>query len=224
MPRVKAIFDDDILIHLVKTNAIGFAIDILEQIYISEYVYEHEINKTTNEGKKIQKLKNSGKLIILNDKLLTPRQKNVYNETYKLLKDKNFSTNHDDNLINEGERVTASLAKASNIYYYMSDDNRAAPHIRSLTDVDIINYCDILYMHLDVYNQSEKDKLKKCYEDYINLYDSDKIPRIVRNKDKPCTFVEMMGRCFSKFQQTPNLKRLLDSIKENVNRKSAVDE
>lgn len=57
MPRVKAIFDADILIHLVKTNAIGFAIDILEQIYISEYVYEHEINKTTNEGKKIQKLK-----------------------------------------------------------------------------------------------------------------------------------------------------------------------
>ena len=79
-------------------------------------------------------------------------------------------------------------------------------------------------MHLDVYNQSEKVKLKKCYEDYINLYDSDKIPRIVRNKDKACTFVEIMGRCFSKFQQTANLKRLLDSIKENVNRKSAVDE
>ena len=79
-------------------------------------------------------------------------------------------------------------------------------------------------MHLDVYTQSEKVKLKKCYEDYINLYESDKIPRIVRNKDKPCTIVEMMGRCFSKFQQTPNLKRLLDSIKENVNRKSAVNE
>lgn len=224
MPRVKAIFDADILIHLVKTNAIGFAIDTIEQIYISEYVYEHEINKITNEGKKIQKLKNSGKLIILNNKLLTPKQKNVYNETYKLLKDNNVSINHDHNLINEGERITASLAKASNIYYYMSDDNRAAPHISSLAAVDIINYCDILYMHLDVYNQSEKVKLKKCYEDYINLYDSDKIPRIVKNKDKVCTFVEMMGRCFSKFQQTPNLKRLLDSIKENVNRKSAVDE
>lgn len=224
MPRVKAIFDADILIHLVKTNAIDFAIDTIEQIYISEYVYEREINKNTNEGKRIQKLKNSGKLKILSDKLLTPRQKNVYNETYKLLKDNNVSIHHDDNIINEGERVTASLAKASNIYYYMSDDNRAAPHISSLAAVDIINYCDILYMHLDVYNKCEKDRLKKCYEDYINLYDSDKIPKVVRNKDKVCTFVEMMGRCFSKFQQKPNLKRLLDSIKENVSRKLAVDE
>lgn len=224
MPRVKAIFDADILIHLVKTNAIGFAIDAIGQIYISEYVYEQEINKNTNEGKKIEKLKNSGNLTILKYDSLNSQQKSVYRETYKLLKEKNASANHDDNPINEGERVTASFAKASNIYYYMSDDNRAAPHIRSLTDVDIINYCDILFLHLYAYNNAEKDSLEKCYQNYIKLYDPDKIPKIIRNNDKIYTFIEMMGRCFARFEQRPNLKRLRDYVKENVNIKLAVSE
>lgn len=224
MPRVKAIFDADILIHLVKTNAIDFAIDTIDQIYVSEWVYKHEINKTTTEGKRIEKLKNSGKIEILTYAKLASKQKNIYNETYKLLKKENDSVSHDDDLINEGERVTASLAKAHNIYYYMSDDNRAAPQIRSLAAVDIINYCDIIFMHLIAYNNAEKDKLKKCYENYIKLYDSNKIPRILRDNDKIYTFAEMMGRCFSRFQKTPNLQKLLDSIKENVNSKLVINE
>lgn len=224
MPRVKAIFDADILIHLVKTNAIDFAINTIDCIYISEWVYENEIKKTTAEGKEIQKLKNVGKIEVLKYNNLTSRQKIVFNETYKLLKDKNTSTNHDDNLINEGERSTASFAKALNIYYYMSDDNRAAPHIRSLAAIDIINYCDILFIHLYAYDNAEQDKLEECYQNYIKLYDPDKIPRILRNKDKPYTFIEIMGICFSRFEQIPNLKKLLVYIKENVNTKLAVDE
>lgn len=224
MPRVKAIFDADILIHLVKTNAIDFAINTIDCIYISEWVYENEIKKTTAEGKKIQKLKNVGNIEVLKYNTLTSRQKIVFNETYKLLKDKNTSTNHDDNLINEGERSTASFAKALNIYYYMSDDNRAAPHIRSLAAIDIINYCDILLIHLYAYDNAEQYKLEKCYQNYIKLYDPNKIPKIIRNKDKVYTFSEMMGICFSKFEQTPNLKILRDYIKENVSRKLAVDE
>ena len=85
-------------------------------------------------------------------------QKNIYNETYKLLKTKDVGTEHDDNVINEGERVTASFAKAVNIYYYMSDDNRAAPHIRSLTDIDIINYCDILFIYLYTNNYMKNNE------------------------------------------------------------------
>lgn len=224
MPRVKAIFDADILIHLVKTNAIEYAIDTIDQIYVSEWVYEHEINKDTTEGKRIEKLKNSGKIEILTYGKLTSKQKSVYNEAYRLLKKENDSVSHEDNLINEGERITASLAKAHNIYYYMSDDNRAAPHIRSLAAVDIINYCDILLMHLVAYNNAEKDNLKKCYENYIKLYDEDKIPKILRDNDKIYTFAEMMGRCFARFQRTPNLNNLLNYIKENVNRKLAINE
>ena len=45
MARIKAIFDADILIHLVKTNAINFAIETLGIIYVSDYVYQHEIKK-----------------------------------------------------------------------------------------------------------------------------------------------------------------------------------
>ncbi|WP_278329757.1 hypothetical protein [Clostridium magnum] len=41
MPRVKAIFDADILIHLIKTDALKYALDILETIFISDYVYDN---------------------------------------------------------------------------------------------------------------------------------------------------------------------------------------
>jgi len=52
---VKAIFDADILIHLVKTKAIDLAIDSIDSIYISEWVYNNEIKKSTDEGKRIEK-------------------------------------------------------------------------------------------------------------------------------------------------------------------------
>ena len=141
-------FDPNIiLIHLLKTNAINFAIEALGIIYVSDYVYQNEIKKDTPEGKAIEKLKNSGNIKIILYSGLTPVQKKVYKETYKLLKKEDVSENPEDNPINEGERVTASFAKACNIYYYMSDDNRASSQIRSLASVDIVNFCDIL-LHL----------------------------------------------------------------------------
>lgn len=86
MARVKAIFDADILIHLVKTDSIELAIEVLEVLYISEYVYQEEIKKDTQEGKQIEKLKNKGQIKILSYSGLTSPQKKIYEETYKLLK------------------------------------------------------------------------------------------------------------------------------------------
>lgn len=219
-----------IFYHLVKTKAVDLAIDAIDNIYISGWVYNNEIKKSTAEGKIIEKLKKNGTIKILEYNKLTSAQKNIYNETYKLLKSKDAGTEHDDNVINEGERVTASFAKAVNIYYYMSDDNRAAPHIRSLTDVDIINYCDILFIYLYannyLANKEEKEKLKECYDRYVKLYDPNKIPRILRNRKTKSinTFIEMMGLCYTKFERIENLNKLLVNIKINKGSEVAVDE
>ena len=235
MPKVKAIFDADILIHLVKTGAVDIAIDVIDTIYISKYVYENEIKNTTPEGKKIQKLKNSGDIQILDYDKLTEAQKYVYRDTYNLLKSKDVGTEHDDNVINEGERVTASLAKASNIYYYMSDDNRAAPHIHSLANVNVVNYCHILFLYLYtnnyIRNKEEKQKLIDCYNRYIKLYDPDKIPRILRDvkTNEVMDFTKMMGICFMDFgigqsNERNNLTILAENIKKNKEMKNAVNE
>ena len=223
MAKVKAVFDADILIHLIKTDSIEFACETIGDIYLSDYVYNNEINLKTIEGKKIEKLKNKGIIKILNFNSLTNTQKKIYSDTYKLLKEQDVSDNHDDNPINEGERVTASFAKACNIYYYMSDDNRASYHIKSLTSVDIINYCDILFMHLIAYNKKKEKELRESYEKFINLYEKDKIPKILRMGEKPCTFKEAMGRSFTRFQKTENLCNLLKNIKSNVNSEVAID-
>lgn len=146
------------------------------------------------------------------------------------MKSKDAGTEHDDNAINECERVTASFAKAVSIYYYMSDDNMASTHIRSLTDVDIINYCDILFIYLYtnnyMKNKEEKEKLKQCYDRYVKLYDPNKIPRILRNiKTKNVnSFLEMMGVCYTKFERIENLNKLLANIKINKGSEVAVDE
>lgn len=115
MARVKAVFDADILIYLVKTRTIDLALMLLDTIYISEYVYQQEIRKDTEEGRIIEKLKNTGKIKILEYNILTDVQKRVYRETYKLLKKEEISSDLNDNPINEGERVTTSFAKACNI-------------------------------------------------------------------------------------------------------------
>ncbi|MDU4787603.1 MAG: hypothetical protein E6X82_03785 [Clostridium sp.] len=223
MAKIKAVFDADILIHLIKTNSIEFASETIGDIYLSEYVYKKEINLQTIEGKKIEKLRNKGIIKILSFNSLTNSQKKVYCDTYRLLKEQDVSDNHDDNPINEGERVTASFAKACNIYYYMSDDNRASYHIKSLTSVDIINYCDILFMHLIAYNKKKEKELRESYEKFIGLYEKDKVPRILRIGARTCTFKEAMGISFTKFQKTKNLSNLLKKIKSNVNSEVATD-
>ncbi|MGH4138638.1 hypothetical protein [Clostridium sp.] len=222
MARIKAVFDADILIHLVKTKSFEFAIETLGCLYISDYVYEHEIKKDTIEGRKIDKLKNSQKIKILEYDKLTYIQKKVYAETYKLLKNEDDSYNPGENPINEGERVTAAFAKACNIYYYMSDDNRASSHIRSLAAIDIVNYCDVLFLHLYVFGKLKINELRKSYNDFINLYDKDKVPRILKNKGDVCSFEDMMQITYSKFHKYNNLKLLLDNVLENAKNNPAV--
>ena len=216
MARIKAVFDADILIHLVKTKSIIFAIETLGCIYVSDYVYEREIRKDSIEGKQIEKLKKSEKVKILEYSKLTDMQRKVYSETYKLLKTEEDSYNPGESPINEGEIRTAAFAKAFNIYYYMSDDNRASSHIKSLTAVDIVNYCDILFLHLLSFGSLKIIELRKSYDAFIGLYDKNKIPRILQNNGNACDFEEMVKKTYSKFQISNNLTKLLDNVTENV--------
>lgn len=217
MPRVKAIFDTDILIHLLQAEAIDFAISSLGVIYIGDYVYQQEIKKDTPEGREIEKLKNRGKIRILEYGDLTFAQKKVYTQTYKLLKKEEISSNPAENSINEGERVTACFAKACNIYYYMSDDNRAAASIKSLAAVEIINYCDILFLYLFSHGKDRIEDLRLCYTKFIALFDTDKIPRVLKGKSGTCfTFEEMMAKCFDRFNDSQSLRSIRDNIKINV--------
>lgn len=222
MARVKAVFDADILIHLAQTKSIEFALEALGCIYISDYVYEHEIKKDTPEGKQIERLKNSGKIEILEYNRLTEAQKRIYKETYKLLKREDISDEPNENPINEGERVTASFAKACNIYYYMSDDNRASSHIRSLASVDIVNFCDILFLHLFIFGKAKISELREIYKSFVALYDSDKIPRILKDKGVVHSFENMMGISHVKFHKNTNLKRLLDNVNGNAQNEPSV--
>lgn len=218
MARVKAIFDADSLIHLVETDSIKFALETLNCIYVSEYVYQHEIKKGTKTAKVINKLINTEKIKILTYEGLTPKQKAVYKETDKLLQREIISNNQDENPINEGEKITAAIAKACNIYYYMSDDNKAAPYIRSLAAVEVINFCDILFLYLFIFGKDEIEQLRASYKSFIDTYDEDKIPRIIKDKGKVLEFKDTMGRCHVKFHASDNLKRLINNIEIN-NRK-----
>lgn len=221
MARVKAVFDADILIHLVETNTIKFALDTLNCIYISDYVYQCEIKKDTEVGKAIEKLKNTDKIKILEYNGLTIQQQRVYRDTYKLLKKEDISDDPEENPINEGERVTAAFAKACNIYYYMSDDNKAAPYIKSLAAVDVINFCDILFLYLWAFGKDDLEHLRTSYKSFIDLYDENKIPRIIKDNGRLLSFEEMMGRCYDKFHQSNTLKALMNNIKENIEREKA---
>lgn len=215
MARIKAIFDADILIHLVETNSTWCALDTLGSIYVSDYVYQQEIRKDTIEGKQIEKLKNTGKIQILEYHKLTKQQKIVYKETYRLLKKEDISDIQEENPINEGERITAAFAKACNIYYYMSDDNKASSYIKSLAAVDIVNFCDILFLNLIVFGKGRVVQLRESYESFVGIH-GESIPRILKHKGTVLAFEQMMGKSYDKFDRNPNLTRLMNNVKENV--------
>lgn len=207
MARNKAIFDADILIHLCKTESIKKTLEYFHQIFISDYVFDVEIKADTPEKKIINKLIHKKKVTILKKSNLTPIQKKFYNEAYSLL---NKQTEVD--LINEGERITAAFASAHNVYYYMSDDNKAAPHIRTLTSVNVINYCDLLYISL-IINRADAKILSDYYTKFVALYDSDKIPRILKNTQGHIkSFVEVMGSCKMKFDSNKQLSDYLNLL------------
>lgn len=213
MARIKAIFDADILIHLVETDSIKFALETLNCIYISEYVYQHEIRKGTETKKVIGKLINTGKVKILTYDSLTTKQRFVYKETDRLLQRETISEDLEKNPINEGERRTAAFAKACNIYYYMSDDNKAAPYIKSLAAVEVINFCDILFLYLWIFGKDDIEQLRIRFKSFVDSYDEDKIPNIIKLKGELLPFAEVMGRCYDKFHNSNNLQALMNNIK-----------
>jgi len=82
--------------------------------------------------------------------------------------------------VNEGERITAAFAKAYSIPYYMSDDNKAAPFIKSLSAVEVINYCDLLYIAY-VISPEEIKQLSGFYSEYLSIFE-DGLPKTVKDK------------------------------------------
>ncbi|MDK2801436.1 MAG: hypothetical protein PWQ37_1315 [Candidatus Petromonas sp.] len=205
MARNKAIFDADILINLIKTNSIDYILNHFEQIYISDYVFENELIDGTAEKKKIKKLINQKLIKVLYRSDLTPIQRKIYYEAYNTLEEHTYTE-----VINEGERITASYASAHKVCYYMSDDNKAAPHIRTLTNIEVINYCDLLYISYRI-NEDDAIILNEFYNSYISIFDEDKIPRTIKKRDKSIrTFPEMMAKCCLKFEKNQRLFEYLN--------------
>jgi hypothetical protein len=98
----------------------------------------------------------------------------------------------------------------------MSDDNKAAPHIRTLTNVEVINYCDLLYISFRINNQDVK-VLNEYYKAYINLYEKERIPYILRNKDGTVrTFPQIMAYCYDKFNKSEKLLEYIKLIIKNI--------
>ena len=208
MARNKAIFDADILINMVKTKSLDFLISMFDQIYVSNYVWEQEIKNQTDVMKMLSKLKNKGYIILLEYEKLTVRQQEIYRQAYELLKKRAPS-----DLVNEGERVTASFAKAHSVSYYMSDDNKAAPYIKSLTEISVINYCDLLFMMYSI-NNEELKQITKFYEEYIKLFDKNCLPKTIRDKNGQASeFANVMAKSFDKFNQNKGLDEFLKLLK-----------
>lgn len=208
MARNKAIFDADIIINLIDTDSIEYIIGNFEEIFISDYVFDNEIKDDSQEKQLIRKLTNTKKIKILYFQKLTPIQKKIYKETYQTLKNSTYN-----DMINEGERVTASFANAHRVQYYMSDDNKAAPHITYFTNIEIVNFCDLLYISLYIEKSDNAHILQGYYKSYISIFAINKIPRTIKNIDNSIkTFQEMMAKCFDKFHNNDKLTAYLDLL------------
>ncbi|MEJ6949397.1 PIN domain-containing protein [Natronospora cellulosivora (SeqCode)] len=205
MARNKAIFDADILINIYRTGSLDYIIELFEEIYVSDYVYERELDKFPMIKNIIKKLvnKNKAKILYYND--LTQVQKKFYRTAKNILD--NQTT---DDYVDEGEKITACFANAHKVYYYMSDDNKAAPYIRTLTGVEVINYCDILYISSRV-NQDDIGKVNQFYQEYIGLFEEGYIPGIFKNESgETMDFRLVMAMCFDKFNKSEKLSKYLD--------------
>lgn len=207
MARNKAIFDTDILINMFRTGSLDYMIEIFEDIYVSDYVFEVELRNFSILRNKIRKSVNKGDIKILYYKDLTTVQKKLYLDAKEILD--NQTT---DEYVDEGEKITACYANAQKVYYYMSDDNKAAPYIRALTGVEVINYCDILYISYKV-NPEHVRELNQFYQKYIGLFEDGHIPGILKNESgERKKFSAVMGMCFDKFNKNEKLTRYLDLL------------
>ncbi|MDD4621486.1 MAG: hypothetical protein PHQ15_11830 [Methanosarcina sp.] len=208
MARNKAIFDADILINMVKTGSLDYLTGIFDQIYISDYVWKQEIKNETEEYKVIKKLMNKRFIVILDYEKLTPKQRKFYLNAYDILKNRALS-----DFVNEGERITAAFAKAHSIPYYMSDDNKAAPYIKSLSVVEVINYCDLLYIAY-VIRSEEIKRLSGFYSEYLSVFE-DGLPKTVKDKTgKVLDFIGIIAKCYDKFKKSQELTGLLKLLRD----------
>lgn len=206
MAKNKGIFDADILIHICNTNMLDILFDYFECIYISDYVFKAEIKTNSKVEKLIEKKINTGKIKILEFNKMTKIQKTIYKESYNVLK-----SQVDVDNIDEGERITAAFANAHKVNYYMSDDNKAAPFIRINAGLEIINYCDLLYIIL-ILGEDIKI-LNNFYKDFVSLYDENKIPKILKNRENSLMkFPEVMMMCKIKFDKNQKLTNFLNSF------------
>lgn len=208
LARNKAIFDADILINTVKTKSVEYLISIFEQIYVSDYVWKCEIKQDSLEYPILKKMLNKGFIKILEFSKLTDEQQGIYKNAYQILK-----TQALPEFVNEGEKITAAFAKAHNVAYYMSDDNKAAPYIRSIANIEVINYCDLLYIAYIV-NEDDLEKLREFYCTYLNTFASGQEPKCVRDKNgRVLSFAEILVKACNKFDKSKQLSAFIDLFK-----------
>lgn len=209
MARNKAVFDADILINLVKTNSFDYLASQFEMIYVADYVWNNEIKNNTDEKRFLQKKLNQGLLVLLEYSQMTPNQKKIYSEAYKILNQLGLA-----DFVNEGEKITASFAKAFSVAYYMSDDNKAATYIKDYAAVSIINFCDLLYMAYCI-QDNDLEKILNYYITYLSIFNQGFLPKTIRGKNgQALDFAEIMAKCSDKFTKNTQLSALLNLLLE----------
>lgn len=209
MARNKAVFDADILINLVKTNSFDYLVSHFDKIYVADYVWNIEIKNNTEEKRFLQKKMNQGLLVLLEYSQMTPNQQKIYTEAYKILNHLGLT-----DFVNEGEKVTASFAKAFSVAYYMSDDNKAAPFIKEYAGVAIINYCDLLFIAYSIQDE-DLEIILNYYKAYLSLFTQGFIPKSIRGKNgQAIDFAEIMAKCSDKFTKNIQLSSLLMLLTE----------
>ena len=83
--KIKAVFDADILFHIVKTGCQFHIKQLIAMIYIADYVYNQEIKKGTKEGKAIQTLEDMKIVKVLYEKDLDDHQRIIYKDAINIL-------------------------------------------------------------------------------------------------------------------------------------------
>lgn len=181
-----AVFDADILFHIVQTGYQFYAKQLISKFYIADYVYDYEIKKATREGKAIELLEEMKIVEILYKKDLEDHQRVIYDAAVDIL---------DRQPIQEGEKITA------------------ASFIKVSAGVNIINFCDLLLMYLYVFGKSSVADLISYYDKFVKLYEIGKEPNLIKDNGRVLPFKDVMTRCMIKFMQEDELKSMLESLK-----------
>ena len=114
---------------------IKFVVNSLcNKAYIHEYVYKNEILTPVNARKQLKDLIDNGKLEVLHEDNLDFLDKNVFEETKKLLKQRMIGTKEEGK--NWGEVLSLSMAKTKNIPILMSDEWELQSIIDQVLNID----------------------------------------------------------------------------------------